>query len=240
MKDLLKIENWKLKISFFLFPLILSTFLLPYTLYLIPYTASAAARLNIPPNYLRTSTGLIGHWTMDGTDMNWSANKALDKSGNGNDGVLVSMSTTTSPKIGKLGQSLTFDGSTDYVTMGDVADPAAGDYSKFAWVKTSATFTGMVASKRDGDTATNAGTHLFLNSTTVSATLGDGSASRIRVDSTAPVINDGVWHHVGATYDRDGNLQIYVDGVPATGGSGPKGQTPYKSGGFRCAESRRP
>ena len=26
-------------------------------------------------------------------------------------------------------------------------------------------------------------------------------------------MDDGTWHHVGVTYDRDGNAQLYFDGV---------------------------
>src|SRR3989338_7160114 len=67
----------------FLFPLILSTFLIPYTFSLPPSVAQAAARLQMPPNYLvplevqpasglavaigdLLLTGLVGYSTFDG------------------------------------------------------------------------------------------------------------------------------------------------------------------------------
>jgi len=67
----------------FLFPLILSTFLIPYTFSLTPSVAQAAARLQMPPNYLvplevqpasglavaigdLLLTGLVGYSTFDG------------------------------------------------------------------------------------------------------------------------------------------------------------------------------
>ena len=55
-ENFLKIGNWKLKMGFLLFPLLLSAFFLPYTLYLIPYTAHAAVLTIEPP----TGTFIVG------------------------------------------------------------------------------------------------------------------------------------------------------------------------------------
>lgn len=57
-----------------------------------------------------TKGNLVGHWTFDGPDVNWTTGTVLDKSGNGNNGSMVGLSTTTSPTIGKLGQAFRFDG----------------------------------------------------------------------------------------------------------------------------------
>jgi hypothetical protein len=40
------------------------------------------------------------------------------------------------------------------------------------------------------------------------------------VDSTRPRINDGNWHLVGVVYTRSANGVLYVDGLPASNGSG--------------------
>src|SRR3989338_157094 len=77
-------------------------------LLVFPLSASASARLQMPPNYLTTGSGLVGYWTFDGKDTNWGTNKTNDLSGQGNTGTLTSMSTTTSPAIGKIGQGLKF------------------------------------------------------------------------------------------------------------------------------------
>src|SRR3989344_3153405 len=66
-----------------------------------------AAKLAVSPvNSLKS--GLVGYWTFDGKDTNWGTNKTNDLSGQGNTGTLTSMSTTTSPTVGKLGQGLKF------------------------------------------------------------------------------------------------------------------------------------
>src|SRR3989344_771986 len=83
--------------------------------------ARAAAVINKLPSSLGLATNLVGHWTMDGKDINWSANTMTDKSGNGNTGTITNMSTTTSPTIGKLGQGLRFDGVNDKVTLNSIS-----------------------------------------------------------------------------------------------------------------------
>ena len=75
------------------------------------YTATAGTKVNASRNVIPGSTlqsGLVGLWSFDGKDMNWRTNKALDRSGQGNDGELVNMSTSTSPVSGKIGQALQF------------------------------------------------------------------------------------------------------------------------------------
>lgn len=58
--------------------------------------------------------GLVAHWTFDGKDTVTAPN---DTSGNGNNGILVGHATPTGVP-GKLGQALSFDGSTDGVRVG--------------------------------------------------------------------------------------------------------------------------
>ena len=62
-------------------------------------------------------------------------NTTADVSGNGNIGQLISMSTTTSPTAGKIGQALKFDGSSSYVDTVDNALNVTGDITVSAWLK---------------------------------------------------------------------------------------------------------
>jgi hypothetical protein len=52
------------------------------------------------------SDGAIGYWTFDGGSIDWRTNTVADMSGQGNTGSLISMSTTSSPIPGKIGQAL--------------------------------------------------------------------------------------------------------------------------------------
>ena len=155
---------------------------------------------------------MAGYWSFDdGT--------ATDNSGNGNNGSLINAPAVVA---GKNGQALNFNGSNQYVSLGNVLNPGTGDLSIFAWVRTtqSGNFN-MILSKRDASLVTNGGYQLFQNgNNAVSFAFGDGNSSRVKIDSTGPRINDGVWHLVGAVFTRSGNGVLYVDGAPAAAGTG--------------------
>jgi hypothetical protein len=82
------------------------------------------------------TSGLVGLWSFDGKDVNWGTGTAYDRSGSGNNGSLVNMSTSTSPAIGKIGQALKFDGSTNYISVSNSASlqPLTGDWSVGFWI----------------------------------------------------------------------------------------------------------
>ena len=82
----------------------------------IDKVAGGKAKIDVAPTSFLNS-GLVGYWPFDGKTVNWSTGQATDSSGNGNTGTLVNMSTTTSPVIGKIGQALSFNGSTSYVSV---------------------------------------------------------------------------------------------------------------------------
>jgi hypothetical protein len=176
-------------------------------------TGTQSLNLRINAQSLPVSvSGMAGYWSFDdGT--------ASDNSGNGNNGTLINDPT---PVPGKAGRGLSFDGITQYVNVGDVLDPGSGDLSVFAWVRsTQSGGLNMIVSKRNSSAAANPGYQLFQNlNGALTFTFADGRSSRVRIDSTGPLINDGNWHLVGVVYTRTANGVLYVDGVPATGGSG--------------------
>src|SRR3989344_5157417 len=76
-------------------------------------TTSASFTISRPSTH---NLGLVGHWTLDGTDTDWTTNTTLDRSGNGNTAKMINMSTSTAPTIGKIGQGFNFDGTNDYAS----------------------------------------------------------------------------------------------------------------------------
>ena len=89
------------------------------------YNIGSATHIDVPPALGQTtncssglSCGLVGYWTFDGKNTNWTTGVTADISGNGNNGQMIGMSTTTSPVAGKIGQALSFNGSSSYVTTG--------------------------------------------------------------------------------------------------------------------------
>ncbi len=72
-----------------------------------------------PASTVGLDSGLVGHWTFDGPDVRWAdtSNEIKDVSGRGNHGDAVGL-TTASVIPGKLGQALSFNGTSDYVNAG--------------------------------------------------------------------------------------------------------------------------
>jgi Concanavalin A-like lectin/glucanases superfamily len=67
------------------------------------------------------SNGLVGHWTFDDGSIDWHTNTVADMSGQGNTGSLISMSTTSSPVPGKIGQAMNFNGASNYIDLSSAA-----------------------------------------------------------------------------------------------------------------------
>lgn len=160
----------------------------------------------------------VGWWPLD----NGEGIIATDVSGNGNDGTLTSMDPTADWLDGtscRFEGCLDFDGSNDYVDLGNVVD-LDFDYNQphtiAAWVKTSYTGSGTIFSKMD-NTVNYRGYDLWLNSTHTLAShvISTWNTEALKVYGTTN-INDNVWHHLVATYDGSGSasgLILYVDGV---------------------------
>src|SRR3989338_10344617 len=125
MKNLLKIDNWKLKIAFF-----------ALILFLLVAKNADAATISKPMQ----SLGLVGYWSFD---VGKGGEKAVDMSGRGNSGTLTNMNTTAAWVGGKIGNALNFDGSNDYVSIADpgtnsIFDRTTGDSITISvWAKRS-------------------------------------------------------------------------------------------------------
>ena len=99
--------------------------------------------------------GLVGHWTFNGSDINWSsasAGTAYDRVG-GHNAAITNMYQATSTAPGKMGQALYFDGNDDYVQTTSAFGVTTLNATIMAWVKgvkTSAN-TGIVYSRDSGN-----------------------------------------------------------------------------------------
>src|SRR3989344_1234060 len=172
---------------------------------IFPEPARASVLLKLPSG-LGLASGLVGYWTMDGKDINWTANTMTDKSGNGNTGTITNMSTTTSPTIGKIGQALKFDGVNDYVTASsDFIGTSAGTFS--AWV-----YARSFGGSNNGRIISNGRTELNVVSTNSRFRLtSDGGTTEIFSANSAVSLN--TWIHIAATRDASGVANIYVNGA---------------------------
>ncbi|QQR77586.1 MAG: hypothetical protein IPJ67_00310 [Candidatus Moraniibacteriota bacterium] len=156
--------------------------------------------------------GLVGHWTMDGNDVIWgdSSSEVKDRSGNGNDGDAVGL-TASSAVIGKLGQGLSFDGTSDEISV--LGPTITNTHSFVAWIKPSGNLGGY-NSLVESDT-TFIGVYLQDSSSSQCSfvqTLNFYYSSTSHCSNTE--ITDDIWTHV-AVINNAGSVTFYVNGAPA-------------------------
>lgn len=172
-------------------------------------TTSGGSPVTSMPN------GLVGYWTFDGIHTNWRNGITYDQSGQGNNGTLTNMSTSTSPTVGKLGQSLRFDGVDDYIPLADSAllSPGSGNFAVSAWFKTNSPAATQSIYSNFGATA-----FLLFRVATTARFLSSDDASHGGNAVGATTLLPGVWYHVVGV--RSGvNTHIYLNGVlDGTGG----------------------
>lgn len=176
-------------------------------------------KLSQPTVLSPTRTGLVGYWPFEeNTDI-----KAGDHSGYGNNGTWSG--TGSHWTDGKLGTAGNFNGSNDYVAMGDPAngslDFGTSDFSLSAWVytptKDTSSNTYLIVGKWMYDEAVG-GYALATRLGRYTMQLGVGGAGSCNIlwygsDNSQNDLVAGVWEHVVATFDRDGYVRLYVNGA---------------------------
>lgn len=189
-------------------------------------TGGGATRVSNSSKTLQQGTtlgnGLVGHWTFDGSDF---TDKVYDGSGNGNNGYVFGIATTSMKTIGKLGQGAQFNGSgVSYVDVGSAAMlDNLTTMSVCTWVnRTSlATNYGDLVSK-----GTDGGGGWGLYTLANFEALGfQGPLDGVEYGGGGQ-FPTGTWVHVCATWDGgtvDGSILLYHNGAPT-------GQIFYESG----------
>jgi hypothetical protein len=176
-------------------------------------------------NTVAVSNGLVGYWTMDGGDTDWTHGQEQDRSGNGNTGSLIGMSTTTSETAGKIGQALYFNGTTGYIAstnnsgFTDPSKPISVSFWLNAPVSGTVLSTAIDVSPFDGIWLVYGPG--FGTGTTQSIIFGeeDTSAHSFRAFSPLGSVPYNKWSHVVVTYDGSGSengIQIYINGTAAS------------------------
>lgn len=160
-------------------------------------------------------TGTIGLWRFDAG----SGSQASDASGLGNSGALAGGAAWTAGRYG-YAISATGGGSVEVPYAAALNTPGAMTveaWIRTSWVNpgTSASGQGVVSRENAGGFSLNTGRQGF----------GGGAAFSVGyptwlVGSTP--VNDGLWHHVAATYDG-AYARLYVDGVQDAFAAAPNG-----------------
>lgn len=132
----------------------------------------------------------------------------VDDSGTGNTGALVN-----SPSYSDGGVLL--NGTTQYITVADAdsLEMRLVDVTLFMRFKTVGTGTYQLVTKRSTAGGSYDGYNLaIVSGKATTAFRHTATANTDIVVTGASNVNDGGWHSIGATYDRDANLTLYVDG----------------------------
>lgn len=143
-------------------------------------------------------SGLVGYWKF-----NELGNVVIDRSGCGNNGSIIGAS--------RLGDGLSFNGSTDYVTVPNLSSypNGKGALSISTWIK----FSGVSDEKHIIGWWNNYNNNIRTGTNKVYFRINADETKLVFSDS---FLNDNVEHHVVATYDKNGgsnNVKLYIDSV---------------------------
>ncbi len=202
-----------------------------------------AGQITLPPNNL----GLVGYWSFEDA----TGTIVTDFSGNGNVGTLTNMDANTDWVAGKLGKALDFDGTDDYVSVGDTSsfkflhgglNTSAFTSTISFWIKIndiSLQEVSGIMSTGDAGSST-VGINVYYDNEndtrrlTYSITNGLGGQPVIFAYKSSFFPNDNNWHLVTITYDQalgSANAKFYLDGT-YIGPSNKAGNTPSTSNSY--------
>lgn len=109
----------------------------------------------------------------------------------------------------------TFNGSDQYATIDntDLGFRYDGDYSISFWVNTISTDSDPVMiGDQDWNSSNNAGLSIAFRGNNWRVAYSDGNGNKADT-SHDTAFNDGEWHLLAVTFDRDGNMTLYADGT---------------------------
>jgi len=188
------------------------------------YNAGFAARFGGSPNQDLTR-GLVGYWNFE----EGSGTNANDSSDLNNDGTLTNMDPNTDWVVGnavaRTGGALDFDGSDDFVDLGNPAVWQWDDDTTAAiWFKPNADMTSE-SGRQDFFTKTNAW-WLFHNVQAVNCsvgalTFGIGSSCSDPQVSYVTNFDAGTWYHIAGTLDKSAGIaRLYINGFEVASQTG--------------------
>ena len=148
--------------------------------------------------YADKDANLVSYWRFE--------DNPNDETGTNNG--TVTGATYTS--LGKFGGAYDFDADNDYISI--AADPSLNfgantDFSVSAWIYADASANNYILSSGAGGAGEGWWLFRILNNA-LQAGLDDGTTL---VTTTGTLALQDAWHHVVATFDRDGNVTLYVD-----------------------------
>lgn len=155
---------------------------------------------------------LVAHWKFD----DGSGTQAIDSSGNGNDGT-ISGATWVTGHYGVAATALSFDGSNDYIDLGDVFDFDYTDsWTVSAWINANSltphSFS-IITKQRRPSPYDGWGLKLLGQKLRFTYIYSVSPSNRLSVMSTNNVVTQtGRWYHVSLVYSNK-VVTMYIDGI---------------------------
>jgi len=154
------------------------------------------------------SSGLIGWYPFNGN--------ANDESTNSNDGT-VTGATLTIDRFGNTNSAYSFNGSTNFISVPNVAVQGANERTISFWIKTNETSipSSMIVSTGTDTDVNGANFNLRLDNSNRFIGFMGGNFTASGYDyypSGTTVLNVDIWHNVIVTYSSD-TIRFYIDGI---------------------------
>ncbi|MDP3988715.1 MAG: LamG domain-containing protein, partial [bacterium] len=163
--------------------------------------------------------GLVAHYTFDGPDVNWATGTVTDTKGSNDGSMKGSMSTSTAPVTGRLGQGFKFDGVGDAVNI-DGAITSLNSTTEGTWSMWVKPIDATPSSQKIPIVFNAGGTNTdrieFLLRTDgnfdFQSTIGGGASLAWALRPDSPPFSDNTWTHLVGVQNGV-EPKLYIDGV---------------------------
>jgi acyl-CoA thioesterase-1 len=173
--------------------------------------------------YWMLCPGLVAHWQLDEADGSVAAD------GLGHFEGTLHGAPVWQPQGGKIRGALELDGVDDYLSTGNVLNPADGPFTVFTWVK-SMQPGGAILSQADQSSTSQVWLGTDAATGALMTTLTDGGRFTRPLVSTV-CVTDGAWHQVRLVWDGSSRC-LYVDGQQAAADTRKLGKLKPSTNGF--------
>ena len=161
------------------------------------------------PQKDQLTNGLVGYWSFNAPDMHWPTNVAYDRSGRGNNGSILNMSTSSSPVSGASGQALNFDSINDHILVPNSTSlNITSSITISAWIKPNSFGQNNFGRIVHKDGVNGYIFSLNNNSITNGLLFYSGGVNA----STSNVITLNRWQHVASVFNGS-TVTLYVNGI---------------------------